>query len=127
MVPNISGMHRWRKRWEFINSRISNSVHALAEQVYELPIDNDLDSWLTKTTAQDFDDELDVYLKNDNATYRLSNYRENAKPKRGVGGSDTKTTISREGAEDPLSEKSKKHGKKRLKKLFKNVSTFLIL
>jgi hypothetical protein len=64
-------MHRSRKRWEFINSRISDSTKAGAYlSDLDMPMDEDLEEWLKKTNNADFNEELDYYLKNDNSNAR---------------------------------------------------------
>jgi hypothetical protein len=64
-------MDRSRKRWEFINSRISDSTKALAYlSDLDMPMDDDLEKWLKKTNKEDFDEELNYYLRNDNSNVR---------------------------------------------------------
>lgn len=59
-------MDQWRRRWEIVNSRISDSTKELAENThYELPVDNELDSWIEKTSRTEFSVDLDSYLRDD--------------------------------------------------------------
>jgi hypothetical protein len=75
-------MHRSRTRWELINSKISDSTKQLAITAdLDIPMDDDLENWLRKTNKEDFDEELNYYLRNDNSNvHRVKNGRNQYTP-----------------------------------------------